>query len=109
MILKLSKAEMLRIWRQAAGLEHVNSECTVTRFDGIDIDVVIERRMRQWYLALLDEGKPDIVGHPGEVAKLISVKGGRVTADMSVRRIVSLRLSSWNILPRWPTAQRWPD
>lgn len=95
MMLTLSKAEMLRIWRQSAGLEHLNSECTLTRFDGIDIDAIIGRRMRQWYLALLDEGRPELAGRPSEAAALLSVEDGRVTADAAVRRIVSLRLSSW--------------
>lgn len=96
MMLTLSKTEMLRIWRQTAGLEHLNSDCTITRFDGIDIDAIIGRRMRQWYLALLDEGKPDITGHPADAATLLSVESSRITADASVRRIVSLRLSSWD-------------
>lgn len=86
---------MLRLWRQSAGLEHLNSECSVERFDGIDLDAIIAARMRLWYLALLDEGSPNLIGKPVDATALLSITDGRVMADTSVRRISSLRLSSW--------------
>lgn len=95
MMLRLTKLEMLRLWRQSAGLEHINSECTVERFDGIDLDATIISRMRLWYLAMLDEGAVATVGPPHDAAELMAMAGGKVMADASVRRIASLRLSSW--------------
>ena len=96
MMLQLNNMEMLRLCRLSSWLEHLNSECTVERFDGIDLDAVIVSRMRLWYLAMLDAGDHALVGPPADVRGLIAVDdGGRVMADASVRRIASLRLESW--------------
>lgn len=96
MMLRLTSDEMLRIWRECAGLEPLNADCTIERFDGIDLDSMIRRRMRLWYLALLDEGRPEMTGAPADATGLLTLgDGGLITAAPEVRRVVSLQLSSW--------------
>lgn len=87
---------MLRVWRERAGLEPLNADCSIERFDGIDPEAMIRQKMRQWYLALLDEGRPEFLGPPSEAAGLLTHSpDGRITCDGTVRRPVTLTLSSW--------------
>lgn len=96
MIKRLTSDEMLQIWRERAGLEPINTDCSIERFDGIDLNAMIRQRMRQWYLAMLDEGRPEYLGTPSEAAELFTVTpDGRITADGTVRRTMTLQLSSW--------------
>lgn len=46
MIITMSHAQMLEAWRLRAGLEPLNSDCSIERFDGIDADRIIAERMR---------------------------------------------------------------
>lgn len=46
MMLRLTSEQMLRTWREIAGLEPLNTDCSIERFDGIDLDSVIRLRMR---------------------------------------------------------------
>lgn len=64
MIVTLSSQQMLQTWRDCAGLEPLSADCSIERFDGIDINSRLTRLMRQWYLALLDSAAPEFVGPP---------------------------------------------
>ena len=50
----LTHAQMLALWRRAAGLEESRSDCSIEQFGGLDSDAAIATAMRQWYLNLLD-------------------------------------------------------
>lgn len=91
---------MLKLWRNAAGLEPLRVDCTVERVDGIAIDAVIEPRMRAWYLHLLDTAPPAMLP-VSDVAQAIRLEpagaSGAATAQLpgQVRRLLELRLGSW--------------
>ncbi len=95
MMLRLTSEQMLRTWREIAGLEPLNTDCSIERFDGIDLDSVIRLRMRLWYLAMLDEGRPEYAGPACEASDKLTLSDGIISADPSVRRITSVRLSTW--------------
>lgn len=100
MTVTLTSDEMLRIWRRRAGLEPSATGCTVERFDGVDVDGPLRDRMRAWYLKLLDEGDPNLIGEPqaldGLVGLTVSPAGEAVvTLAPQVRRITSLQLDGW--------------
>lgn len=99
MMLTLTSQQMLQTWRLCAGLESLASDCSVERFDGVDIDSRLTALMRQWYLSLLDEGDPRLIGLPSDAVSLVSVKPdgyvAAVTCHESVRRLCSIRLSDW--------------
>lgn len=101
MIVTLSSQQMLQTWRDCAGLEPLSADCSIERFDGIDINSRLTRLMRQWYLALLDAAVPEFVGPPVDATALVSIappddrSTAVVTCDPSVRRLVSIRLSGW--------------
>ena len=58
MIVTLSDRQMLGKWRRGALLEPALTECSVERFDGLEVDGVLSQAMRTWYLGLLREGDP---------------------------------------------------
>lgn len=99
MIVTLTSQQMLQTWRLCAGLESLASDCSVERFDGVDIDSRLTALMRQWYLSLLDEGNPQMIGLPSDAVSLVSVRpdgySATVTCHESVRRLCSIRLSDW--------------
>lgn len=103
MILDLSKSQMLQHWRTCAGLEPSDSDCSVVRFDGIDIDRMLSDAVRRWYLALLDDGDVTLLGPPSDISStsLVSLVpdpsgySATLLAAPEVRRICSVRLSAW--------------
>lgn len=101
MIVTLSSQQMLQTWRDCAGLEPLSADCSIERFDGIDINSRLTRLMRQWYLALLDSASPEFIGPPVNATALVSLEQpddrstAVITCDPSVRRLVSIRLSGW--------------
>ncbi|MDE6397486.1 MAG: hypothetical protein K2K84_09455 [Muribaculaceae bacterium] len=58
MIITLSDNQMLGKWRRGALLEPALADCSVERFDGLQVDPVLRQAMRTWYLGLLREGNP---------------------------------------------------
>ena len=99
MILTLTSQQMLQTWRLCAGLESLASDCSVERFDGVDLDSRLKELMRQWYLSMLDEGDPAMVGTPTDARPLVSSTNDGYTASIScqssVRRLTRIRLSEW--------------
>lgn len=110
MILTLNTAQMLRAWRISAGLEPVDAACSVTRFDGVDMDAALVPHLRSWYLRLLDGGDARLLGPAAEAAGLLRVESdgmpydARLLADGRVRRVVAVRMASWKRETRVLTA-----
>lgn len=52
--MQLTHQQMLNLWRHAQGFAPLHCDCAVERLDAIDIDLELARRMRSWYLDLLD-------------------------------------------------------
>lgn len=112
MLVRLTQHEMLKQWRLLTLLEPLappESDVTITRTDGIDIDALCIIKMKAWYLRMLDEAPvhllevTDIASSltlhclPEEDAALISL-------PRSVRRVVGVRLSGWRepVVPLTP-------
>lgn len=99
MMLTFTSLQMLQTWRRCAGLESLASDCSVERFDGVDLDSRLKELMRRWYLSLLDEGDPLLIGQPTDAKRLVTLApdgyGATVSCDASVRRLCSIRLSGW--------------
>lgn len=91
---------MLKLWRSAAGLEPLRSDCSVERIEGIDADAIIGPRMRAWYLRLLDTAPAallPVADVAGELVLTPDRAGGSATAVMPqrVRRLLDVRLTGW--------------
>ncbi len=101
MTVTLTSKQMLQVWRSCAGLDPLLSDCSVERFDGIDIDSRLSELMRRWYLALLDEANPALIGQPALASALVSLSAAdgdysaNVVCQPAVRRLCSIRLSGW--------------
>lgn len=61
MIRTLTREQMLNIWRVKRAVEPSGLNCSITRTDALDINSQLEREMRAWYMALLDEANPAMV------------------------------------------------
>lgn len=100
MIKTYSRSEMLVLWRRAAGLEPLRSDCTVDRTDGVDVDAMIEPRMRSWYLQLLDTAPVELLRVEDVAAEVVTTAnvgrpGALGTLPPRVRRLVSIRQTGW--------------
>ncbi|MDE6270053.1 MAG: hypothetical protein K2M12_04255 [Muribaculaceae bacterium] len=100
MIKSYSKSEMKKLWRRAAGLEPQRTDCMVDRTDGVDVDAMIEPRMRAWYLNLLDRAPVELL-RVEDVAEEVIIRGnvgrpgGLGTLPGRVRRLLSIRQTGW--------------
>lgn len=61
MIITLSDTQMLGKWRRGALLEPALADCSIERFDGLEVDDVLRQAMRTWYLGLLRDGDPALL------------------------------------------------
>ncbi len=61
MIRTLTREQMLDIWKVKRAVEPRGLNCTISRTDALDVEAQLEREMRAWYLALLDDGDPTLV------------------------------------------------
>lgn len=126
MIKTYSHQEMLKIWRRNIGLEPLRADCTIEAYEGIEINDIIGRRMRKWYLELLDTAPAHLLPLE-DVGAQSSVAGRVVSLPANARRPLSVKLKGWpraaliavearpaRISPnygdisgrRWPTARR---
>lgn len=101
MIVTLTREEMLRRRRIAAGLEPFRTDCTVERTDGIDIDAILAQDMRQAYLRLLDTAPAHLVAVNAVAATTESLpstgKGTLIKLPQTCRRVFTVRLSGWEV------------
>lgn len=101
MIVTLTSDQMLLAWRSCAGLESLTIDCSIERFDGIDINSRIRFLMRQWYLELLDSHDPLLLGPPVDVSNLVDIAArypdgsAAIRFSPSLRVLSSIRLSDW--------------
>ncbi len=90
---------MLDLWRLAAGLEPVEAEASIERFDCLDINRRLAVAMRQWYLNLLDTADARYLAAENIADKLVwhydATTGCKVaTLPSDVRRILAVRMSA---------------
>jgi len=101
MLQTLTRSEMLKLWRKAAGLEPLRADCTVERVEGLDADAVIEPRMRAWYLHLLDTAPPGLLpidDVAGDIVLAPCVEHAAATGMLPerARRLLEIRVTGWN-------------
>ena len=109
--MKITKttAELREYVRLQAGLTPMRSDCVIEYTDGIDVDAMIDSRLRQWYLKLLSEGPRELLTEQDMAASATVGTEDVPAAGCSVRlpaacvRAFALRLSQWrhpaSILP----------
>ncbi|MDO4319692.1 MAG: hypothetical protein Q4C34_03880 [Bacteroidales bacterium] len=93
-----TKSQMLSLWRNALGIDTLRSDMTLSRVDGIDIDAYIGRRMRLWYLGLLDTAPLDRLTLTDIAAGVTAVADGccaRIDLPDGCRRVASVALAGW--------------
>lgn len=85
--------------KQQAGFTSLHSDCSVERFDGIDIDAVLRPRLESERLKWLDEADIDLLTK-ADVRGVLSVasRGGAtvVTLPDEYRRLLYIRLAGWS-------------
>lgn len=89
---------MLQLWRQLTAVEPLRLDCSVGRTDGPDIDAILRRQMRAWYLDLLDHGDERFLVPVDLAANAsISTLNGvtHLTAPEDCRRILRVNFSGW--------------
>lgn len=99
MISTLTQEQMLTLWRLSRAFEPLRPDCTVTRTDGIDLDTLLSRQMRGWYLNLLDTAPLEYL-QLTDIAPTVAVE---YNADGSIyvglpptcRRVVEVKMAEW--------------
>lgn len=97
---ELSKEELIEACLEESGLGSSTSPF-IERYDGVDIRAIAGRKVRQWYLRLLDEGDETIV--PSEEVSLqteLYFGGGRhavLTPPEGLRKARRVKLDCWEI------------
>lgn len=109
MKLTLSRQEMLKRRRLAAGLEPLRTDCTVELTEGLDVDRMLLDGLRKWYLTLLDTAPREMLA-PDHIRSnmLYPVEGKaggvRIMLPAACRRVFDLKLQHWSrpapVLPR---------
>ncbi len=99
MKLQLTKAQMLKRRRLAAGLEPVRTDCTIERTDGLDVDALLLDGLRKWYVDLLANGPRHLLAEEN-IAEGIMLRGSASGASMLVLpsvcvRVFEVKLEGW--------------
>lgn len=111
MFIRLNDEQMLKIWRQSAGLEPELAEASIERFDAFRVNDRLLRAMRAWYLDYLHYAPDNLVPAADVTDRTeVSPTGApnqwivRVRADIA--RILSLSLDGYGsvtlVNPRLP-------
>lgn len=96
-----SSAELREYVRTLAGLTPMRADCVIEYTDGIDVDAMIDSRLRQWYIKLLAEGPRELLAEQDLAAGASVSVGGAPASGCTVRlpgscvRVFELKLSSW--------------
>lgn len=90
---------MLDIWMHRLGLSSALPECSVVRVEGIDLEPEIRRRMRLWYLQLLDTAPAHLlpVDESSRSSVTVTAEGlfHRVGLPANTRRVLSVKAQGW--------------
>ena len=97
--LHLTKDEMMAEWRLRALPDAANAHCTITIYDGLDIETHLLARMRTWYVDLIHNAPPELLA-PVDIAGEISIQNasdgsGWFSLPKNAIRLSSLRLEGW--------------
>lgn len=89
---------MLEIWRAALGYDESRTDCTVEVYDGREINEVLSRAMRAWYLGLLDTASPALLPTRATTARSTEAAG---TAIIRAALPADMRRPLMVDAPRW--------
>lgn len=96
----LDKEAMIGRWRRAQGYEPVRTDCLMARADGPDIDGILEREMRSWYVKMLLDAPLSVLPLT-DVARqaetIIASKEGMVVATLpeTCVRVARVEMEGW--------------
>lgn len=96
-----SAAELREYVRTLAGLTPMRADCVIEYTDGIDVDAMIDFRLRQWYIKLLAEGPRELLAVHDMAAGATVTDAGAPASGSVVRlpptcvRAFELMLASW--------------
>ena len=99
-MLTLSKSEILAIFRREIGLDPRRTDCSITVREGLDVDDILLRHIRRWYLNLLDSAPPELLP-TGDVASKSGLTlrpdspWGSVALPQEARRPLRIKLKGW--------------
>ena len=85
--------------KRLAGFESLHSDCSVERFDGIDLDAVLRPRLEADYLKWLDSADHDLLRLEDVRGRVsLTSRGGASVLELpdDCRRLVAVRLAGWS-------------
>lgn len=85
--------------KKLAGFESLHSDCTVERFDGIELDAVLRPRLEAEYLEWLDSADHDLLQlEDVRTQVVLTSRGGASVLELpgDYRCLVAIRLAGWN-------------
>lgn len=98
-MLSLTERQMLELWKSRIPIAPTLSDCTLERYDGVEVDTFLIQRIREWYAEMLATGVPQFLPHADVVDKLgVTVSDDKVVEVIlpeSVVRPVEIKMQSW--------------
>ncbi|MDE6097394.1 MAG: hypothetical protein K2G24_00740 [Muribaculaceae bacterium] len=85
--------------KKLAGFGSLHEDCTVERFDGIDLDAALRPKLESDYLKWLDSADPDLLRiEDVRTLAVLTSRGGATVLELpdSCRRLVAVRLAGWS-------------
>lgn len=111
--LTLDKNAMLTLWKRSHGYEPARTDCTVTRTDGPDLDVMLSAEMRQWYITTLLEAplnRLPVTEIADTVTTVASPPGAAsVTLPKRCVRVAEVKMHGWERSAVIVTDKQHPD
>lgn len=101
MITTYSADEMKAIWRLRQGLEPLRTDTEVERFDGYDVDSLLEQKIADWYGNLLLTADTSLLPQ-SQIAHRCKIAGVGPRGEVEVSlprefvRLVSVKLEGWS-------------
>lgn len=102
-----TQEEMLAIWRTRLGFDELRTDCTVERYDGLDVNAGILAAMRAWYLNLLSTAPAQLLP-VRQFSPATSAAGSsllRLVPPPECRRVLEVSSPRW-ACPAEPQSRR---
>lgn len=99
MILHYNRQQMRALARLVLGFDHSMASAVIEQANGIDVDALIDKAVRTWYLELLDNADATLL--ETETPATMAVSAGRTCGGTllvlpeNVRRVISIQHDGW--------------
>lgn len=95
----LTASQLLTEWKLRQGLLPLRSDATVSRTDGYDLDELLMRQAREWYVRCLYELPPSYLPEE-DISSMLTLTripdgAGRVILPERVARVTSVYMPGW--------------